>query len=152
MYLGAQKLMLERCVEFLDNIDHGDVIVSSPRLAALLSAIARTTAPNQELVTRVIGTLQKAGVATDHSDSVAWPWYLSGSGSTDERSAEVGPTATRNAILAIEPLLRAANSPILEKAVSLDPSRQIIFARLSNRSTTQAWKNWSSVCPHSGPT
>ncbi len=120
MYLGAQKLMLERCVEFLDNIDHGDVIVSSPRLAALLSAIARTTAPNQELVTRVIGTLQKAGVATDHSDSVAWPWYLSGSGSTDERSAEVGPTALLlNAILAIEPLLRAANSPILEKAVSL---------------------------------
>ena len=36
IYLGAQKLMLERCVEFLDNIDHGDVIVSSPRLAALL--------------------------------------------------------------------------------------------------------------------
>jgi hypothetical protein len=119
MYLDAQKLMLMRCAEFLESIEHGAGNVSSPRLAALLSTITRTTAPNDALLTSVIGRLQKAAIASaDYPDSIAWPWYLSGN--TGERSAEVGPTALLlSALLAIEPLLRSANSPILNNAVSL---------------------------------
>ena len=134
IYHGAQQLMLTRCAQFLDKLDHGAEVISAPRLAALLSTIARTMAPNHDLLVRVIATLGTTGISlTDSPESIGWPWNLSIQPAGG--SAEVGPTALLlDALVAIEPWLRSSNSTALAQAVFLvDSSANYLCSKFESK-------------------